>query len=41
MLSLATARVGVEENQGELEDLERFGILDEYGAMDEDYEIDS
>ena len=41
LLSLAAVTVGVEDNQGELEDLEMFGVVDEYGAMDEDYEIDS
>ena len=39
LLSLAAARVGVEENQGELEDLEMFGIIDEYGEVSEDHQL--
>ena len=39
LLSLAAARAGVEENQGKLEDLERFGILDEYGEIDKDMSL--
>ena len=39
LLSLAAGRMGVEENRGELEDLERFGVLDEYGEVNEDHEF--
>ena len=39
LLSLAATRVGVEENQGELEDLEMFGVFDEYGEVIEDHEF--
>ena len=36
LLSIAAGKMGVEENQGELEDLERFGTFDEYGEVSED-----
>ena len=39
MLSLAAAKAGVKEDQGELEHLERFGVSDHYGEMDEDHDI--
>ena len=39
LLSLAAGRMGVEENQGELADLERFGGFDEYGEVNEDHEM--
>ena len=39
LLSLTVVKVGVKEDQGELKDLERFGVSDHYGDMDEDYDI--
>ena len=39
LLSLAAAKAGVNEDEGELEDLERFGVSDHYGEMDEDHDI--
>ena len=36
LLSLAAAKADVKEDRGELEDLEMFGVVDEYGVMDED-----
>ena len=39
LLSLAAAKAGMKEDQGELEDLERFGVSDHYGEMDEDHDI--
>ena len=39
LLSLAAAKAGVKEDQGKLEDLERFGVSDHYGEIDEDHDI--
>ena len=39
LISLAAAEAGVEEDQGEFEDLERSGVADEYGAMIKDHEL--
>ena len=39
LLSLAAAKAVVKEGQGDLEDLERFGVSDHYGEMDEDHDI--
>ena len=38
LLSLAE-KPGVKEDKGELEDLERFGVSDHYGEMDENHDI--
>ena len=38
-LSLAAVKAGVKEDQGELENLERFGGSDHYGEMDEGHDI--
>ena len=39
LLSLAAAKDGVEGDQGELEDLERFGVSDQSGEMDDGHDI--
>ena len=39
LFSLAAAKAGVKEDRGELEDLDRFGVSDHYGEMDEDHDI--
>ena len=39
LLSLAAAKAGVKEDRGEVEDLERFGVSDHYGEIDEDHDI--
>ena len=38
-LSLAAAKAGVKEDRGGLEDLEKFGVSDHHGEMDEDHDI--
>ena len=39
LLSLAAVKAGAKEDQGELENLERFGVSDHYGEMNEDHDI--
>ena len=39
MQRTAAAEAGVKKDRGQLEDLERFGVSDHYGEMDEDHDI--
>ena len=39
LLSLAAVKADVKEDQGEFEDLKRFGVSDHYGEIDEDHDI--